>query len=87
MYTRQCLAPEGSEEWKMKKVRVEMNDVKQIGAAHHAIEKDQMVGKRISAAGIATQCPLANSLECRIGMRVAAGEQGYVVPLTNEFLR
>jgi hypothetical protein len=46
-----------------------------------------MVGKRILAAGIETQCPLANSFECCVGMRVAAGEQGYVVPLTNEFLR
>jgi hypothetical protein len=71
---RQCLAPEWREEWQMKKVPVEMNNVERVSAARHTIEKNQMVGERISALRIKAQRAVARGFKYRIGPRVAAGK-------------
>jgi hypothetical protein len=71
----------------MKKVPVEMNNVERVSGARHTIEKNQMVGERISVLRIEAQRAVARGFKYRIGPRVATGKQGYLVPLTNQLFR
>ena len=63
-----------------------MDNVECFGAPRHPVQHYQVMRKRIFASRIETQCAIARGPQCRLGLRVAAGEQGDLMTLAYQLL-
>src|SRR5271165_2047555 len=75
------------EQWEMKVVGVKVDDVECVCGARNTIERYEMIRERILALRVEPQRAFARSLQSPQRLRIATGEQGHLMPLTNEFFR
>ena len=66
---------------------MEMDNVERRGGSHQTMQRDEVIGQGILALGIEAQGALTRRLQNRFGPRVAAGEQGDLMPPSNQFFR
>lgn len=69
----------------MEQVGVEMQDIELRGPPTHCLQLHHLVRQRVVAIRIETKRLVTAGHELRSGSRVAAGEQGDVMTLTDQF--
>ena len=70
----------------VKLVDVEMQDIEFVGHLAHAVEHQHVVRNRIPYIRVQSQCHRHAAHQLGAGNRIAAGKQGHVVTLPNQFV-
>ena len=86
MHRRDGSAGEVDRQGVMENVNVKVQDVELRGHAADFVEHNEMIRNGISHGRVETQSPFAANVKSSGGDRVAAGEQGHVMALPNQFL-
>ena len=81
MGCRQGLAPEPGKQRKMQEIRMKLDDVEFFRAPRDTVQHHEVMRERILASRIETQCAIAGGSQCRLRLRVAAGEQSDLMTL------
>jgi hypothetical protein len=76
-YTRNLYTPA---QWKLKIINVKVNQVKRFRVIKNLFHHQGVMGNGINAIGIESERFFAYGNQSRVGYRVAAGKQGYVMP-------
>ena len=86
MQSCQGLARNRPEQWKVKLIDVEMENVEFLGTLAHAVEHEHVVWDRVAHIEVQPQRHGSTGNEMGAGYRVAACEQRYFVTQSHQFV-
>ncbi len=85
MHCRDGSAGEVDRQWVMENVNVKVQHVELRGHAADFVEHNEMIRNGIRHGRVETESPFAADLKSSGGDRVAAGEEGHIMTLPDQF--